>query len=51
MWSKVGFMGIKIDMSKAYDSVKWAFLEAMMRRMGFADWWINLVMVCVGSVL
>jgi hypothetical protein len=22
LWSKVGFMGIKLDMSKAYDQVK-----------------------------
>jgi uncharacterized protein YdcH (DUF465 family) len=50
LWSKVGFMGLKLDMSKAYDRVEWAFLETVMRRLGFDDRWIHLVMACVKSV-
>ena len=47
---KEGLMAIKLDMSKAYDRVEWGFLEAMMRRMGFKDRWISLMMMCVTTV-
>jgi hypothetical protein len=37
-------------MHKAYDRVEWVFLENMMRRLGFEERWISLMMVCVSSV-
>jgi len=49
MWSKVGYMGLKLDISKAWDRVEWNFLEAMMSKLGFDARWIRLVMVCVRS--
>jgi hypothetical protein len=45
-----GFMALKLDMSKAYDMLELGFLEAVMRKMGFAERWIGLIMYCVRSV-
>ena len=45
-----GYMAIQLNMSKAYDRVKWPFLEGIMRKMGFNEGWINLIMVCVRTV-
>ena len=46
---KVAHMAIKLDMSKAYDRVEWAFLERVMQGMGFAGRWIHLLMMSVCS--
>ena len=47
---KEGYMTVKLDMSKTYDWVEWSFLEVVMRRMGFTERWIQLMMVGVTSV-
>ena len=48
--NKEGYMVVKLDMSKTYDRVEWSFLEVVMRRMGFTERWIQLMMVGVTSV-
>lgn len=39
--SKQDLVIILLDFEKAYDRVKWTFLEAAMSKMGFADTWIR----------
>lgn len=41
---------IKLDMSKTFDRVEWAFLEMMMRKLSFNERWISLIMMCVTTI-
>ncbi|XP_057833963.1 uncharacterized protein LOC131044623 [Cryptomeria japonica] len=40
-------MFIKLDMAKAYDRVKWRFLEKLLISFGFSQEWVNWMMSCV----
>lgn len=44
-----GSLALKLDISKAYDMVKWGFLDKVMRKMGFRDSWVDMTMECVRS--
>jgi hypothetical protein len=47
---KKQYMAVKLDMSKAYDRVEWAFLKGVMLQLGFCENFTELVMKCVCSV-
>ena len=47
---KTGFMALKLDMSKVYDRVEWAFLEIFLLKMGFHNSWVSLIMECITTM-
>ena len=47
---KVGEMAFKLDMSKAYDRVKWGCVEKIMLKMGFHTHWVEIMIRCVQFV-
>ena len=47
---KENFMTVKLDMSKAYNRVKWGFIKKVIEKMGFHEKWINLIMQCISIV-
>jgi hypothetical protein len=47
---KEGYMAVKLDMSKAYDRLEWSFVEGVLRKLGFANRWVVLLMSCIRSV-
>lgn len=47
---KIGYSALKIDMSKDYDRVEWEFVLGVMRKLGFAEKWIEWVRVCMSTV-
>lgn len=41
---------LKVDLKKAYDSIEWSFLEAVMCEIGFPSQFVKWIMACVTSV-
>jgi hypothetical protein len=47
---KKGFVGIKLDMAKAYDRLEWNFIENTLITMGFPSKLVQTIMKCVSTV-
>lgn len=47
---KTQYMALKLDVSKAYDRIEWIFLRRMLLKLGFADTFVELIMLCVSSI-
>ena len=43
-------MALKLDINKAYDRIEWIYLELLMKRIGFDDRWVALVMECITTI-
>ena len=43
-------VALKIDIIKAYDRIKWAYIETMLEKLRFEARWIKLIMTCVSTV-
>lgn len=46
----MGNMAIKLDLNKAYNRVEWDFLAVLLRKLGFNDKWVHLILQCVTTV-
>lgn len=44
---KNGVLGLKLDISKAYDRLEWKFLVDMLCKFGFNTVWVERIMKCV----
>nr|KYP56683.1 Retrovirus-related Pol polyprotein LINE-1 [Cajanus cajan] len=47
---KCGFMAIKVDLEKAYDNIRWAFVVDTFSDLGFRDHFISVIYHCLSFV-
>ena len=48
--ARTNFCAYKLDLSKVYDRVDWAFLEKVQMKLGFHRTWVRWIMSCVSSI-
>ena len=49
MKRKQGAVAIKVDLEKAYDRIKWSFLQQVLEEIQLPTSWINLIMHIVST--
>jgi exonuclease III len=47
---KKGYVGVKLDMAKAYDRLEWTFIDSTLTTMGFPRNLVQTIMRCITSV-
>uniref|UniRef100_A0A803QFT6 Reverse transcriptase domain-containing protein n=1 Tax=Cannabis sativa TaxID=3483 RepID=A0A803QFT6_CANSA len=47
---KIGWVGLKLDMEKAFDRVEWGFLMAILKHLNFPNKIISFIHQCLSSV-
>lgn len=47
---KEGHVALKLDISKAFDSIQWDYLKEVLLKLGFSELWVSWIMMCVSSV-
>ena len=46
---KEGYIAVKVDLEKAYDSLEWNFIHKILQSHHFPNYLINLIMSCLSS--
>lgn len=46
----VDYVGVKLDMNKAFDRVSWSFFLAVIAKLGFSNHFVNLIWKMISSV-
>lgn len=47
---KLGFLALKLDMSKTCDRVEWVFVCEIMLKLGFVESWVKKIWNCISSI-
>lgn len=50
MRGRTGFFAIKVDLAKAYDRIRWSFVEKVLTKLGMPSNLQALIMQCISSV-